>query len=136
MDIRAEEISRIIRSQIEGFDAQVDVAEVGTVISVGDGIARAYGLEKAMAGELLELPHGVMGLAFNLEEDNVGIILLGDAAAIKEGDTVKRTGKTIRLAWHQDTSLLGGVKVQVGSTVLDASLQGQLRQLKAQLLSA
>jgi F-type H+/Na+-transporting ATPase subunit alpha len=93
MDIRAEEISRIIRSQIEGFDAQLDVAEVGTVISVGDGIARAYGLEKAMAGELLELPHGVMGLAFNLEEDNVGIILLGDAAAIKEGDTVKRTGK-------------------------------------------
>ncbi|MCX6547366.1 MAG: F0F1 ATP synthase subunit alpha [Holophagaceae bacterium] len=93
MDIRAEEISRIIRSQIEGFDAQVDVAEVGIVISVGDGIARAYGLEKAMAGELLELPHGVMGLAFNLEEDNVGIILLGDAAAIKEGDTVKRTGK-------------------------------------------
>src|SRR5664279_1517648 len=78
MDIRAEEISRIIRSQIEGFDAQVDVAEVGTVISVGDGIARAYGLEKAMSGELLELPHGVMGLAFNLEEDNVGIILLGD----------------------------------------------------------
>ncbi len=68
MDIRAEEISRIIRSQIEGFDAQVDVAEVGTVISVGDGIARAYGLEKAMAGELLELPHGVMGLTFNLEE--------------------------------------------------------------------
>ena len=93
MDIRAEEISRIIRSQIEGFDAQVDVAEVGTVISVGDGIARAYGLEKAMAGELLELPHGVMGLAFNLEEDNVGIILLGEASAIKEGDTVKRTGK-------------------------------------------
>jgi F-type H+-transporting ATPase subunit alpha len=93
MDIRAEEISRIIRSQIEGFDAQLDVAEVGTVISVGDGIARAYGLEKAMSGELLELPHGVMGLAFNLEEDNVGIILLGDAAAIKEGDIVKRTGK-------------------------------------------
>ena len=93
MDIRAEEISRIIRSQIEGFDAQVDVAEVGTVVSVGDGIARAHGLEKAMAGELLEMPHGVMGLAFNLEEDNVGIIILGNASAIKEGDTVKRTGK-------------------------------------------
>ena len=92
MDIRAEEISRIIRSQIEGFDAQVDVAEVGTVISVGDGIARAYGLEKAMAGELLEFPHGVMGIALNLEEDNVGVVLLGEAAAIKEGDTVKRTG--------------------------------------------
>jgi len=93
MDIRAEEISRIIRSQIEGFDAQVDIAEVGTIISVGDGIARAHGLEKVMAGELLELPHGVMGLAFNLEEDNVGIILLGDVTAIKEGDTVKRTGR-------------------------------------------
>jgi F-type H+/Na+-transporting ATPase subunit alpha len=93
MDIRAEEISRIIRSQIEGFDTTVDVSEIGTVISVGDGIARAHGLEKAMAGELLELPHGVMGLTFNLEEDNVGIILLGESSAIKEGDTVKRTGK-------------------------------------------
>ncbi|MBL0210302.1 MAG: F0F1 ATP synthase subunit alpha [Holophagaceae bacterium] len=96
MDIRAEEISRIIRGQIQGFDAHVDVAEVGTVISVGDGIARAYGLEKAMAGELLELSSGkesVMGLAFNLEEDNVGIIILGESAIIKEGDTVKRTGK-------------------------------------------
>jgi len=93
MDIRAEEISRIIRSQIEGFDAQADVSEIGTVISVGDGIARAHGLEKAMSGELLELPHGVMGLTFNLEEDNVGIILLGETAAIKEGDTVKRTGR-------------------------------------------
>jgi F-type H+-transporting ATPase subunit alpha len=93
MDIRAEEISRIIRSQIEGFDAQADVSEIGTVISVGDGIARAHGLEKVMAGELLELPHGVMGLAFNLEEDNVGIILLGDYFVIKEGDTVKRTGR-------------------------------------------
>ncbi len=96
MDIRAEEISRIIRSQIEGFDAQVDVAEVGTVISVGDGIARAHGLEKAMAGELLEFPgkgDSVMGLAFNLEEDNVGIIILGSSNTIREGDTVKRTGK-------------------------------------------
>jgi F-type H+-transporting ATPase subunit alpha len=93
MDIRAEEISRIIRSQIEGFDAQADVSEIGTVISVGDGIARAHGLEKAMSGELLELPHGVMGLAFNLEEDNVGIILLGETSAIKEGDTVKRSGR-------------------------------------------
>ncbi len=97
MDIRAEEISRIIRSQIEGFDAQVDVAEVGTIISVGDGIARAHGLEKVMAGELLELPHAVMGLAFNLEEDNVGIILLGEYTKIKEGDIVKRTGKIMSM---------------------------------------
>ncbi len=97
MDIRAEEISRIIRGQIEGFDAQLDVAEIGTVISVGDGIARAHGLEKAMAGELLELPHGVMGLTFNLEEDNVGIILLGEYTKIKEGDIVKRTGKIMSI---------------------------------------
>lgn len=97
MDIRAEEISRIIRSQIESFDAQVDISEIGTVISVGDGIARAHGLEKAMAGELLELPHDVMGLAFNLEEDNVGIILLGEAHLIKEGDTVKRTGRIMSI---------------------------------------
>lgn len=96
MEIRAEEISRIIRSQIEGFDAQVDVAEVGTIISVGDGIARAYGLEKVMAGELVQLGEGdrsVMGLAFNLEEDNVGIIILGSSDSVKEGDQVKRTGK-------------------------------------------
>jgi F-type H+/Na+-transporting ATPase subunit alpha len=97
MDIRAEEISRIIRGQIEGFDAQVDVSEIGTIISVGDGIARAHGLEKAMAGELLELPHDVMGLTFNLEEDNVGIILLGEFTKIKEGDTVKRTGKIMSI---------------------------------------
>src|SRR5690348_1987908 len=100
MDIRAEEISRIIRSQIEGFDAQVDVAEVGTVISVGDGIARAYGLEKVMAGELLELGEGaekLMGLAFNLEEDNVGIIILGSSNGIKEGDLVKRTGRIMSI---------------------------------------
>ena len=97
MDIRAEEISRIIRGQIEGFDAQVDVAEIGTIISIGDGIARAHGLEKAMAGELLELPHDVMGLTFNLEEDNVGIILLGEYTKIKEGDTVKRTGRIMSI---------------------------------------
>ena len=99
MDIRAEEISRIIRSQIEGFDAQVDVAEVGIVISVGDGIARAYGLEKAMAGELLELPHGVMGLAFNLEEDNVGIILLGDAAAIRKATPSSALARSCPSPW-------------------------------------
>ncbi len=96
MEIRAEEISRIIRSQIEGFDTQVDVAEVGTIISVGDGIARAYGLEKVMAGELVQLGEGdrsVMGLAFNLEEDNVGIIILGSSDSVKEGDQVKRTRK-------------------------------------------
>src|ERR1700694_3521525 len=91
MDIRAEEITKIIREQLGGFSAGVDVSEVGTVLSLGDGIARIHGLERCMAGELLELPHGVMGIALNLEEDSVGAVLMGDYAQIKEGDEVKRT---------------------------------------------
>jgi F-type H+-transporting ATPase subunit alpha len=91
MDIRSEEITKIIREQLGGFSAGVDVSEVGSVLSVGDGIARIYGLEKCMAGELLELPHGVMGIALNLEEDSVGAVLMGEHAQIKEGDEVKRT---------------------------------------------
>jgi F-type H+/Na+-transporting ATPase subunit alpha len=91
MDIRAEEITKILKEQLGGFSAGVDVAEVGTVLSVGDGIARIWGLERCMAGELLELPHGVMGLALNLEEDSVGAVLLGESAEIKEGDEVRRT---------------------------------------------
>jgi F-type H+-transporting ATPase subunit alpha len=93
MDIRAEEISKIIRAQIEDYDSSVEVSEVGTVISVGDGIARVHGLEKVMSGELLEFPHGVAGLALNLEEDQVGCVLMGEASEIKEGDLVKRTKK-------------------------------------------
>ncbi|MBL8169379.1 MAG: F0F1 ATP synthase subunit alpha [Acidobacteria bacterium] len=93
-EIRADEISKIIRQQIENFDAGVSVAEVGTVIKVGDGIAEIHGLEKVMAGELLQFEKGAAGLALNLEEDKVGAVLLGDFQAIKEGDLVKRT-KTI-----------------------------------------
>src|SRR5512138_3362287 len=95
MDIRAEEISKIIRDQIGGHTVQVDVAEIGSVISIGDGIARVHGVERAMAGEMLEFPHGVFGIALNLEEDSVGAVLLGDYKEIKEGDTVKRTGRII-----------------------------------------
>ncbi|MGH9428646.1 MAG: F0F1 ATP synthase subunit alpha, partial [Terriglobia bacterium] len=91
MDIKAEEISKIIRAQIEDYDSSVEVSEVGTVISVGDGIARVHGLEKVMSGELLEFPHGIAGMALNLEEDQVGCVLLGEASEIKEGDLVKRT---------------------------------------------
>jgi len=91
--IRADEISQLIKEQLKGYEAAVEVAEVGTVIEVGDGIARIYGLEKVMAGELLELPHDVIGMVLNLEEDNVGAILLGEVIAIKEGDLVKRTGR-------------------------------------------
>jgi F-type H+-transporting ATPase subunit alpha len=91
--IKADEIIETLRRQIEGFEREIDVQEVGTVISVGDGIARIHGLERAMAGELLQLPHGVLGLALNLEEDNVGAVLLGEATKILEGDSVKRTGR-------------------------------------------
>ncbi len=96
-DIRADEISRIIREQIENFDAGVTVAEVGTVIKVGDGIAEIHGLEKVMAGELLDFGKGASGLALNLEEDKVGAVLLGDFQAIKEGDIVKRTKRIIEV---------------------------------------
>ena len=91
--IRANEISDIIRQQIENFDTGVTVTEVGTVIKVGDGIAEIHGLEKVMAGELLDFPHEVRGLALNLEEDKVGAVLFGEFQLIKEGDTVKRTGR-------------------------------------------
>ncbi|HEX9898371.1 MAG TPA: F0F1 ATP synthase subunit alpha [Candidatus Methylomirabilis sp.] len=91
--IKADEISQIIRQQLASYEAAIDVAEVGTVIEVGDGIARIYGLERAMAMEMLEFPHGVMGMALNLEEDNVGAVLLGEDTLIKEGDQVKRSGR-------------------------------------------
>ena len=95
MDINIEEISSIIKGQIEDYDKRVEVTETGTVITIGDGIARIYGLEKAMAGELLEFPHDVYGMVLNLEEDNVGAALLGDARLIVEGDEVKRTGRIV-----------------------------------------
>jgi len=93
VDLRAEEITEIIRQQLSGIGRGVDVSEIGTVVSVGDGIARVYGLDRVMAGELVQFPHDIAGLALNLEEDNVGVVLLGEASAIKEGDEVKRTGK-------------------------------------------
>src|SRR5436309_3720212 len=97
MEIKADEISKIIREQIEEYRAGVEVSEIGSVISVGDGIARVYGLEKVMAGELLDFPHGVMGLALNLEESQVGVVLLGEYTQIREGDQVKRTGRIMEV---------------------------------------
>src|SRR5512143_563967 len=95
MDIRAEEIAKCIRGQIGSYAVEVDVAEVGSVVSVGDGIARVHGIERAMAGEMLEFPHGVFGIALNLEEESVGAVLLGEYREIAEGDVVKRTGRII-----------------------------------------
>ncbi|MEE2638472.1 MAG: F0F1 ATP synthase subunit alpha [Acidobacteriota bacterium] len=93
MTIKADEITKIIRDEIGDYSVDVDVAEVGTVVSVGDGIARVHGIERAMATEMLEFPKGVFGMALNLEEDGVGAVLLGQSSEIKEGDTVKRTGR-------------------------------------------
>jgi len=97
MEIRASEISEIIKKQISGFEPAVDIKEVGTIIMTGDGIARVYGLEKVMYGELLEFPHGIYGIAFNLEEDNVGAVLFGENSEIKEGDIVKRTKRLMEV---------------------------------------
>ena len=115
MEIKVDEISKIIRAQIEGYEKATDHAEVGTVISVGDGIARIYGLEKAMALELLELPHDVMGMALNLEEDNVGAVLLGEASAIKEGDQVRRTGRIMQVPAGE--AMLGRVVDPLGQPI-------------------
>jgi len=93
MEIRADEISRIIEQKIMGFEREVNLQETGVIISVGDGIARIYGLENVMAGELLEFPHGIMGMTLNLEEDNIGAVVFGEDYKIKEGDLAKRTGR-------------------------------------------
>jgi len=112
MQIRAEEISASIRKQIEGFGREVEVSETGTIISVGDGIARIHGLDKAMAGELLEFPGNTMGMVLNLEEDNVGAAILGDSEHIKEGDTVKRTERIVQVPVGE--ALIGRVVNGIG----------------------
>src|SRR5258706_9053658 len=91
--IRADEISRVLREEIENYEGAIDVSETGSVISVGDGIARIHGLEKVMSGELIQFPHNVAGIAMNLEEDQIGSVLLGDYTLIQEGDEVRRTGR-------------------------------------------
>ena len=115
--IKANEINDIIRQQIENFEAGVTVMEVGTVIKVGDGIAEVHGLEKVMAGELLEFPHEVRGLALNLEEDKVGAVLFGDFQKIKEGDLVKRTGRIMQVPVGQ--ALVGRVVDALGNPIDD-----------------
>jgi F-type H+-transporting ATPase subunit alpha len=112
MQIKAEEISKIIREQIGSYAVDVDVAEIGSIVSVGDGIARVHGVDNAMAGEMLEFPHGVYGIALNLEEDSVGAVLLGEFNEIKEGDAVKRTGRIISVPVGEE--LLGRVVNALG----------------------
>ena len=115
MDIRAAEISEILKRQIADFGTEAEVAEVGRVLSVGDGIARAYGLDNVQAGEMVEFPGGIRGMALNLEQDNVGIVVFGDDRAIREGDTVKRTGAIVDVPVGK--GLLGRVVDALGNPV-------------------
>jgi len=115
--IRADEITQIIREQIENYESKIEVDEVGTVITLGDGIARIYGLDKVMAGELIEFPHDVAGIAMNLEEDQVGAVLLGDYTEIKEGDKVRRTGRIMSVPVGE--AMIGRVVDALGQPIDD-----------------
>jgi F-type H+-transporting ATPase subunit alpha len=115
MDIRAAEISAILKEQIKNFGQEAEVSEVGQVLSVGDGIARVYGLDNVQAGEMVEFPGGIVGMALNLEVDNVGVVLFGDDRAIKEGDTVKRTGNIVEAPVGKE--LLGRVVDGLGNPI-------------------
>ncbi|HKW54969.1 MAG TPA: F0F1 ATP synthase subunit alpha [Stellaceae bacterium] len=115
MEIRAAEISAILKQQIANFGTEADVAEVGQVLSVGDGIARIYGLDKVQAGEMVEFPNGVKGMALNLETDNVGVVIFGDDSGIREGDTVKRTGAIVDVPVGK--GLLGRVVDALGNPI-------------------
>ncbi|MPZ09117.1 MAG: F0F1 ATP synthase subunit alpha [Kiloniellaceae bacterium] len=115
MDIRAAEISAILRDQIENFGNEADVAEVGQVLSVGDGVARIYGLDNVQAGEMVEFPGGIKGMALNLEVDNVGVVIFGEDRGIKEGDTVKRTGEIVDVPVGR--GLLGRVVDALGNPI-------------------
>ena len=160
MDIRASEISAILKDQIANFGAEADVAEVGQVLSVSDGVARIYGLDNVQAGEMVEFANGVKGMALNLEIDNVGVVIFGDDRGIKEGDTVKRTGaivevpsgrgmlgrvvdglgnpidgKGVRLDVQIDPSIIGGMTIRLGSVQIDSSLATKLNKLSMALKS-
>ncbi|HJT13944.1 MAG TPA: F0F1 ATP synthase subunit alpha, partial [Dongiaceae bacterium] len=115
MEIRAAEISNILKQQIENFGNEADVTEVGTVLSVGDGVARIYALDKVQAGEMVEFPGGMRGMALNLETDNVGVVIFGDDRSIKEGDTVKRTGAIVDVPVGK--GLLGRVLDGLGNPI-------------------
>ncbi len=115
MEIRAAEVSEILKKQIAEFGAQADVAEIGIVLSVGDGVARVYGLDKVQAGEMVEFPGGIKGMALNLETDNVGVVIFGDDRDIKEGDIVKRTGQIVEVPTGKE--LLGRVVDGLGNPI-------------------
>ena len=115
MEIKTENIAALLKEQIEKFDLSVDVSEVGEVIEIGDGVARVSGLEKVMSSELVELPNGVYGMALNLEDDNVGVVLFGESSHVKEGDLAKRTGKVVEVPVGE--AMLGRVVNPLGQPI-------------------
>src|SRR6476660_6374148 len=118
--IKADEITELLRQQIENYEQRIQVDEVGTVISLGDGIARIHGLDKVMAGELIEFPHGVAGLAMSLEEDQVGSVIMGEYSELREGDQVRRTGKILSVPVGE--ALIGRVVNSLGQPIDDKGL--------------
>ena len=115
MDVRAAEISAILKEQIKGFGAEAEVADIGRILSVGDGIARVYGLDNVQAGEMVEFPGGVKGMALNLERDNVGVVIFGEDRGLKEGDTVKKLGEIVDVPVGK--GLLGRVVNPLGEPI-------------------
>ena len=115
--MKADEITALLEQKIANYEQRVQVDEVGTIVSLGDGIARVHGLDKVMAGELIEFPHGVAGLAMNLDEDQVGAVLLGDFAELREGEQVKRTGKIMSVPVGE--ALIGRVVNALGQPIDD-----------------
>jgi F-type H+-transporting ATPase subunit alpha len=131
MEIRAAEISAILKQQIANFGTEADVAEVGQVLSVGDGIARIYGLDKVQAGEMVEFPNGVKGMALNLETDNVGVVIFGDDTRIREGDTVKRTGAIVDVPVGR--GLLGRVVDALGDPIDGKGPLGDVKRTRVEV---
>src|SRR3984957_17786857 len=115
--IKADEITQLLREQIANYDSKIRVDEVGTIISLGDGIARIHGLDKVMAGELLEFPHGIAGLALSLEEDQVGAVIMGDYTELREGNEVKRTGTILSVPVGD--AMIGRVVNSLGQPIDD-----------------
>ena len=164
MEINPSEVTKILKEQIKNFGDKAEVTEVGQVLSVGDGIARIYGLDNVQAGEMVEFADGSKGMALNLESENVGVVIFGDDRNIKEGDVVKRTGNIvdtpvgkelssdeiskiteeltknfsskIKLNYKHDESLIGGLVLQVGSTMVDTSIKNKLQQIENRMIEA
>ena len=164
MEINPSEVTKILKEQIKKFGDKAEVTEVGQVLSVGDGIARIYGLDNVQAGEMVEFSDGSKGMALNLESENVGVVIFGDDRAVKEGDVVKRTGSIvdtpvgkelsndqidkikndlsqnfnskIKLDYKFDKSLIGGLIIQVGSIMVDTSIKNKLQQIENKMIEA